>query len=105
VNNSRLNWLEFWNPYGYRITMVYPTRTGVINTLHWEGFREGIDDIRYATKLKLLARQAIAGGKVAAAEEARKALLWLELHDEKSADLNAMRLEMINYILNLMAML
>ena len=104
-NSRRQNWLDFWNPYGYRITMIYPTRNGVIDTLSWEAFREGIDDIRYATKLKMLARQAIASGNAATAEEAKKALLWLELHDEKSADLNAMRMEMINYILKLNAML
>ena len=97
----RQNWLDFWNPYGYRITMVYPAKEGVIDTLHWEAFREGIDDIRYATKLKLLARDLIANKKGAVVDEAKKALLWLELYDEKSGDLNAMRLEMINYILKL----
>lgn len=104
-NPERQNWLDFWNPYGYRINMIYPTQGGVINTLHWEGFREGIDDIRYATKLKLLAKEAIDSGNASAAEEAKKALLWLELDDEKNANLDATRMEMINYILKLQEIL
>jgi len=30
---------------------AYPTTNGVINTIQWEGFREGVDDIRYLTTL------------------------------------------------------
>lgn len=101
----RQSWLDFWNPYGYRICMIYPTRDGVVNTIAWEGFREGIDDVRYATKLKQVAAEIIAGGKAEAVTEAKKALLWLELHDEKNGDLNAMRLEMIAAILKLNALL
>ncbi len=32
---------------------------------------------------------------------AKKALMWLELLDEKTADLNAVRMEMIHYILKI----
>lgn len=101
----RQNWLDFWNPYGYRICMIYPTRDGVIDTIAWEGFREGIDDVRYATKLKQVAGAAIAGGQAPAVTQARQALLWLERHDEKGGDLNAMRLEMIDHILTLQGLL
>ena len=31
--------------------MVYRTENGVLDTLEWEGFREGVDDIRYLTTL------------------------------------------------------
>jgi hypothetical protein len=32
--------------------MVYPTTNGCIDTVQWEGFREGVNDIRYITKLQ-----------------------------------------------------
>lgn len=31
--------------------MSYPTRSRPIRTLQWEGWREGIDDVRYLTML------------------------------------------------------
>lgn len=81
--------------------MVYPVSNGVIDTLAWEGFREGIDDIRYATLLKQRAEAAEASGNQQARHLGRKALSWLELTDMKSTDLNAARREMINYILEI----
>ena len=83
------------------MNLVYPTASGMIDTLAWEGFREGIDDVRYATKLKQEAARAIATGQVRAVYAAKKALMWLELLDEKTADLNAARMEMIEYILKI----
>jgi hypothetical protein len=88
-------WLDFHSPYGYHITMIYPTRDGVIDTLQWEGFREGIDDVRYATRLRLAAAAAAAGAP------ATEALAWLDAVDAQRADLDALRLEMINWILRL----
>ncbi|MFC1805635.1 hypothetical protein ACFL09_01475 [Planctomycetota bacterium] len=86
-----------------RMNLVYPTSSGPIDTIAWEGFREGIDDVRYATKLKQDAAKAIATGEVEAVYTAKKALMWLELLDEKTADLNAVRMEMIEYILKIQA--
>jgi hypothetical protein len=80
---------------------VYPTRTDVIDTIAWEGFREGIDDIRYATKLQLLAREAIASGEPDRVQAAEKALAWLEETDERSVNADYLRLEMIHHILTL----
>jgi hypothetical protein len=84
-----------------RFNLVYPTANGVVDTIAWEGFREGIDDVRYATKLKQDAEKAIASRKVEAIYAAKKALMWLELLDDRAADLNAARLEMIEYILKI----
>ena len=96
-------WNDFLGEeYNYRqFNMTYPTRDGVIDTLAWEGMREAVDDVRYATLLKTLAAKAIATGKTEAQYAGRQALKWLELLDENSADLNTARLEMINYILKL----
>lgn len=41
---------------------TYPTSDGVIDTLAWEGFREGIDDVRYLTTLENLVSDASASG-------------------------------------------
>lgn len=94
-------WNDFLGGAFRQFNMVHPTIDGVIDTLAWEGFREGIDDVRYATKLKQVAEEAIATGKVEPMHTAKKALMWLELLDEKTADLNTVRLEMIEYILKI----
>ena len=81
--------------------MVYPVKEGLIDTLAWEGFREGIDDIRYATLLKQRAQAAEQSGNQKARHLGRKALLWLETTDMEKADLQTVRREMITYILEI----
>jgi hypothetical protein len=78
--------------------LVYPTRTKLIDTIAWEGFREGIDDIRYATKLKQVAAAAIASGQADRVAAANNALIWLEEVDERSTNQDLLRLEMIRHI-------
>ena len=51
---------------------AYPTVNGVVGTLQWEGFREGVDDVRYITTLE----QAIE--EAAESEAALEARRWLE---------------------------
>ncbi len=85
--------------------VAYPTKEGVIDTIQWEGFREAIDDVRYATKLKQLAAELIATGETDKVYAAKKALQWLEYLDGATADLDAARLEMVNQILQLSALL
>ncbi len=94
-------WNDFMGGSFRQMNLVYPTSSGVIDTIAWEGFREGIDDVRYATKLKQEAAKAISSGEVEAVYAAKKALMWLELMDEKTADLSAVRMEMIEYILKI----
>ena len=94
-------WNDFMGEKFRQFNLVYPTANGPIDTIAWEGFREGIDDVRYATKLKQVAAGAIASGKMESMFAARKALIWLELLDERTADLNGVRLEMIEQILNI----
>lgn len=47
-----------WNDFDharYRDhNFTYPTADGVIDTLAWEGFREGVDDVRYITTLEAM---------------------------------------------------
>ena len=94
-------WNDFHTSTYRNMCLVYYTRDGVIDTLAWEGIREGIDDIRYATLLKQLAEQAIAKGGIERVYAARKGLQFLALMDEESVDLNTARLEMIRHILNI----
>ena len=87
------------------MVFVYGTADGVIDTLQWEGFREGIDDIRYATLMLSLAREAEASADIAVRHLAGKAKLFLARFDKKTGDLNAARLEMISFIEHLRAQL
>ncbi len=85
----------------YRITLVYETKDGFVDTLPWEGVREGIDDIRYATLLRQLAERAVAEGKQKNVDlyyAGRKALQYLACLNEETCDLPAARLEMIRHI-------
>ncbi|WP_173044811.1 hypothetical protein [Nitrospira sp. KM1] len=45
-------WNDFDHPQYRDHNFTYPTVDGVIDTLAWEGFREGIDDVRYVTTLE-----------------------------------------------------
>lgn len=50
---------NIWNDFDdktYRDhVFAYPTSDGVVDTIEWEGLREGIDDVRYATTLLKIA--------------------------------------------------
>ncbi len=80
------------------MVFAYGTADGVIDTLQWEGFREGIDDIRYATLMLALARKAEGSDDIKVRHLARKAKLLLPLFDRRTGDLDVVRCEMIGYI-------
>ena len=84
------------------MNFVYGHGGGVLDTLAWEAFREGMDDIRYATKLQQLARPLIGSKSYPAQAAAKKALKLLAEMDSDSFDLATARLEMINHIMILM---
>ncbi len=101
--NKQNVWNDFAGGTFRQFNLVYPTPAGMIDTIAWEGFREGIDDVRYATKLKQEAERAIREGDVDARLAAKKALMKLELMDGRTADLNHVRQEMIESILGIRA--
>ena len=84
---------------------VYGIYGGGIDTLAWEGFREGIDDIRYGTLMCRLAREAQKRGDIAARKAGGKALQYLALFNRDSDDLNTCRAEMVRHIEALRAVL
>jgi hypothetical protein len=45
-------WNDFDDPHFRDTVFAYPTSDGVINTVQWEGFREGVDDTRFLASLK-----------------------------------------------------
>ena len=69
---------------------------GVIDTIQWEGFREGVDDVRYLTTL-LKAIENATGGKEELAQEAME---WVEAIDPDD-DLQKTRAEVVKWILRL----
>lgn len=58
--------------------MCFRTADGVINKLAMIGYREGFDDVRYATLMKREARKALASSDVLVKREAARQLAWLE---------------------------
>ena len=93
-------WNDFDNQSYRDHTMAYPAANGVIDTIQWEGFREGVDDVRYlATLLQAMKTAEAAGG--AKARQAQATRAWLDKLDMSSADLDVVRAEMIRRILAL----
>jgi len=83
------------------LNLAYPTIDGVIDTIVWEGYREGIDDVRYVTTLT----KAIELGKASTddklktiAAEAQRYLATLEVEQR---NLDTIRLVAIRYLLKL----
>ncbi len=105
--SAHCNYAHHYGPYNddtvvYRpMVFAYGCYSGVIDTIQWEGFREGIDDIRYATALVKLARPAAKSQDVNLRYTANKALQYLATFRREADDLDACRAEMTNYILAL----
>jgi len=81
--------------------LVYPTADGVVDTIAWEGYREAIDDIRYATTLREAATTAHKSGNPAKISIAVAAEKWLQNIDAEHANLDVVRSAMIQWILKL----
>ena len=75
---------------------------GHITTLQFEGKREGIDDIRYATLLRTLAKQAAASPDFRIANRGRMALQFFADIESTLDEPATLRLEMIRHILDLL---
>ncbi len=91
-------WNDFnvWPPYRDHM-FVYPTSDGVIDTIAWEGYREGIDDLRYLATL----RKAISIAEKSNAQRAKAATAFIDSVDINKANLVILRDEMIGWILEL----
>lgn len=85
--------LHMWNDMavGIQDKVTYATSSGVVGTLAWEGFREGVDDVRYLTLL--LDRMEKAARNPSSSAKADKIREWLEALDPQR-DLDVVRSEL-----------
>ena len=83
------------------LSFAYPTIDGVIDTVVWEGYREGIDDVRYLTTLT----KAIKIAKRSTDDKVNKIAVdaegYLETLEVEQRNLDTIRREMIDYLLKL----
>ena len=92
-----------WNDFDHYYrdhNFTYPTINGVIDTIAFEGNREAIDDIKYGTTLKLLIEKGRESKDKKIRDLSLMANNYLEQLDT-GRDLDAIRLEIIGYILKL----
>lgn len=98
-------WNDFDHPTYRAHTIAYPTVNGVVDTIAWEGYREGVDDVRYVTTLQNAVEAARASGdpaRLRAAEAAADFLRRLKTGtDIETGDLDDMRGQIIKHILAL----
>lgn len=99
-------WNDFDHPAYRDQNFAYPTVDGLIDTLAWEGYREGMDDIRYVLKLQEeIKRAQRKGGKkkgnqtlLARAREAQAYLDELKTANLMLLDYQDMRARTAAYI-------
>lgn len=94
--------IKMWKAHN----MVYPTINGVIDTVQWEGYREGVDDVRYLTTLLDAVKQAenCDDNKTkCVVSEAKAYLKKLKNGDVNKTreDLDVIRSEIVDFLLKL----
>lgn len=97
-----------WNDFQYfpgvyrQFGNAYPTIDGYVGTVALEGLREGIDDIRYLSLLRLRADAAVAAKDPKTVRLGRAAIAWVEGTDpEKVRNLDAFRRRAAEWIVKL----
>ena len=78
---------------------VYRTADGVLDTTYWEGFREGVDDVRYLTTLYEVLREV--AGRFPQEPLIGQTHAWLATIDVANGDLDTIRREMAQRIIAL----
>ena len=104
-DGRRNRWNDFvWHGDYCQFGIVYFTYDGLISTLAWEGVREGLDDIRYLSLLRMRAEAAMKSDDPAIRALGRREYLWMDSIDpERVLDLHAFRREVARRITNLIA--
>jgi len=107
--STNCSWNDFDHPLR-EMSAAYPTMDGVVGTLQLAGFREALNDVRYATKLRLVIEEVERTGSAAQKEHAAAAAAWLKglplVYGGCSAlgtpaniaDLDSIRAEMVKWI-------
>lgn len=95
-----------WNDFDHEEfrdhNFTYPTSTGVIDTIAWEGFREGVDDVRYINVLESLIESERLSADARKRELATEAARYLSLLRDYSGDLDSMRRQLVQYTIQLL---
>ena len=86
------------------MVVAYRNYGGLVNTIQWEGFREAVDDLRYATLLQMEIKKGLESGDVLYRQEAEKAQMYFALMNPEKDDLDSVRAEMLTHILKLRKM-
>ena len=94
-------WNDFDDPTYRDHLFVYPTINGIIDTIAWEGYREGVDDVRYVTTLLSAIKRAEKFGDKSDRKDAAIAKQYLETLDIEQRDLYTVRYEIIGHLLKL----
>lgn len=89
-----------WNDFDHAIyrdhNFVYPTVNGVVDTLQWEGLREGVNDVRYLSTLMAMMAQSDNQPLVT---EVSAWLARLKEQPLARLDLDHIRAQFVGYIL------
>ena len=104
--HARNRWNEFIpSPDGYRsFGLVYPAYEELIGTVAFEALREGMDDVRYLSLLKLRAEAALRSADPQTVLLGKRHLAWMDSRDpERVGPLDAFRLELARRICELVA--
>jgi hypothetical protein len=100
-----LTWNDFDHPRYRSHSFTYPTVDGVIDTIAWEGWREGIDDVRYITTLEKTIEQAEQAGNEKPTDILTAARSFVKKLKNsttiETADLDELRREIVKHILKL----
>ncbi len=94
-------WNDFDHPVHRDIAFAYPTVDGVIDTVEWEGYREGVTDVRYVTTLMDRIEKAKKSGDKRRQELAAEASRYLDGLEIINGDLLKIRTGITDYILRL----
>ncbi|MDP4191174.1 MAG: hypothetical protein Q8858_06415 [Bacteroidota bacterium] len=87
-------WNDFDNNRYREETFTYPTSDGIISTVQWEGFRQGVNDVRFlSTLLNKIDKLKQQGKKTSELEK------WVNSIDP-SGDLDELRNKIIDKILS-----
>ncbi len=94
----RDNWNDFWVPNEGALRglmLAYPAADDLLDTIEWEGLREGVDDVRYCTYLRQLVAEGRKSGDAETDYAARAAATWLSQVDCERSSLAYLRAETI----------
>ena len=96
-HNFGVCWNDFDSATYRDHNFTYATGNGVVDTIQYEGYREGINDLRYLAALQA----AIAANPGTTATTATTWLNTLKTTDLNTVDLDEVREQMIDYIIAL----